>query len=293
MDGRLSDTQAARALLRLRPHLVSPPWGGTRLSSRYGKGAPGAVVGESWEVWRDNEIVGGPWAGRRLGEVVELPLLVKLVDVAGVLSVQVHPGDADAARLEGAANGKAEGWVVLEAAEGAKIAWGLTRALEPETLRARAQSGEIERDLAWIPANAGDVVDVPPGTIHTLSGQVLFYEVQQPSDLTYRLYDWGRPRALHLDKAVAVAQQPAEGPHPEPVPLGPGHTRLLTRPRFHVERLVLPAATRLVEAGWCSFTVIAGEAWLGDERVSAGESVVLRGEWALRGDATVLLARAG
>lgn len=278
-------------ILRLAPRIVRPPWGGTRLSTRFGKGQSGERVGESWEVWRDNVIEGGVWHGRRLGEVVDLPLLVKLVDVAGVLSVQVHPGDADAARLEGAANGKAEGWVVLEAAEDARIAWGLRRTMTRDELRARAESGEIEQDLSWIPARAGAVIDVPPGTIHTLSGEVLFYEVQQPSDLTYRLYDWGRDRPLHLDRAVAVTKQPDSGPHPKPMYLEPGRTRLMAGEKFEVERVEVPLLPRLQLPEWAAVTLVAGRVDLDEEPLRAGTSVVARGNFSTRGAGVLLVAR--
>jgi mannose-6-phosphate isomerase len=275
--------------VRLVPTLARPMWGGTALAAEMGKDPdPTARIGESWEVWRENRTSDG----RRLADVVDFPLLVKLLDVRETLSVQVHPDDAAAQRIVGAPHGKHEGWVVLRAEPGAKVAYGLNRAMGEDELRARALSGEIEADLAWLEVRAGDVIDVPPGTIHAIGGGVLFYEVQQPCDLTWRLYDWGRGRPLHLEEALKVVARAPVASTAVARPLGEGREELLDGAHFHVERLTLPQ-TRRFEV-WEALTVASGELRVGGERVGFGATLLLPpGEWRLEGEGTVLAARGG
>lgn len=278
---------ATRKPLRLAPTLARPMWGGTSLAAEMGKDPdPEARIGESWEVWGANRVTDG----RRLDQVVDFPLLVKLLDVRECLSVQVHPDDEAARRILGAPHGKHEGWVVLRAEPGARVAYGLNRAMDRRELRERALSGEIEADLAWLEVKVGDVIDVPPGTIHAIGAGVLFYEVQQPCDLTWRLYDWGRGRPLQLEEALeVVAYQPVVSTAAIR-PLGPGRDELLDGPCFHVERLTLPQS-RLLEV-WEAFTVVEGELEVGGERIGFGATVLLPpGEWRLEGQGTVLAAR--
>ncbi len=242
-------------------------WGGFRLGAEFGKGE--GAIGESWEVWRENRVVG---TGARFGDLTDFPLLVKLLDTSKMLSVQVHPSDIDARLRVGAPHGKAEGWVVLDADPGARIAYGLNRALSGAQLRDHALSGEIEGDLAWIEPRPGDVIDVPPGTIHAIGPGLLLYEVQEPIDLTWRLYDWGRGRDLHLDHAVSVAiREPLPSPFRAPQEISPGVERLLSTRNFVVERVQLPA----VRQGWEAVTVIAGSAQVGGEILQRGSTIVL------------------
>lgn len=277
-------------VVRTLPRLVSPPWGGHALARDFGKGPhPAAAIGESWEVWRDNPVVGQD--GVRLADVVDFPLLVKLIDTREALSVQVHPDDAAAKRLEGQPNGKAEGWVVLRAEPGARIAYGLNRAMSAGELRARAVSGAIEGDLAWREVRAGDVLDVPPGTIHAIGGGLLLYEAQQPSDITYRLYDWGRGRELHLDRAVEVAVRAPAAPRAVPEAVGPGRTRLLEGLGFVVDAVEVPACAAVDAASPRAFTVVEGEVRVAGETVRRGETVVAWGEVVpLGGHGRVLVA---
>lgn len=133
-----------------------------------------------------------------------VPLLVKLLFTSDNLSVQVHPGDEHARRHHDS-RGKTEMWHILRAEPEAKIALGLREAVSAERLREAARSGEIMEILNWIPAKAGDTFFVPAGTIHAIGGGLALCEVQQHSDVTYRLYDYGRPRELHLDHSLAVS----------------------------------------------------------------------------------------
>jgi mannose-6-phosphate isomerase len=272
------------------PRLVAPVWGGRVLASVYGKGRePEARLGESWEIWKDNRVRG---SGRRLADVVDLPLLVKLLDTADVLSVQVHPDDAAAARLEGAPNGKAEAWVVLRAEPGARLAYGLNRSLTREELLDRAESGRIAGDLAWREVHAGDVIDVPPGTIHAIGAGLTLYELQQPADLTYRLYDHGRGRELHLAKAVEVAMRHPMMPQARARALGPGHTELLRNRIFAIERIEVPTVHRWSATAPAALTAIEGEVWIAGEPLAAGQSVVtLPGTFEVHGEGVVLVGR--
>lgn len=160
------------------------------------------------KVWGTTDLL--PWfpeADKKIGEVwfeADVPLLVKFVFTSDRLSVQVHPDDAFARAHENSP-GKTEMWYVMRADPGASIAIGLRESLTRERLRATALSGEIEGLLNWIDVQAGDAFFIPAGTIHAIGAGVAMCEVQQHSDVTYRLYDYGRPRELHLDKAIAVS----------------------------------------------------------------------------------------
>ncbi len=271
--------------LHLVPLLTRPPWGGHRLAA-LGKGE--GVIGESWEVWRENPVRGDD---RPFGAIADFPLLVKLLDTQALLSVQVHPGDVEARERVGAPHGKAEAWVVLHADPGARIAYGLSRSLSAQTLRERAESGEIEADLAWLYPRAGDVIEVPPGTIHAIGPGLLLYEVQQPIDLTWRLYDWGRGRDLHLDHACSVAcRDPLLSPFRLPIPIAPGIDRLVETPHFVVERVTLPA----VRHGWEALTVIEGTAEVDGQTLAVGATVVLApGPTVVSGAGVALVSRPG
>ena len=174
------------------------------------------------KVWGANNL--SPWypkSEKKIGEVwfeADLPLLVKFVFTSERLSVQVHPDDAYAAEHEGC-RGKTEMWYVLRADPGARIAVGFREAIGAERLREAALSGEIEDLLHWIDVQAGDVFFIPAGTVHAIGAGLAICEIQQHSDITYRLYDYGRPRELHLDKAVDVAALDASAARPVMLPV--------------------------------------------------------------------------
>jgi len=204
--------------LTFAPHFEERVWGGRRLEN-YGRELPAdLVIGESWEIsaiaGRSSVVTRGPYAGKNLTELLEanraaivgdvdpalgtFPLLVKLLDSSTPLSVQLHPNDEEALALEGAGDGhlgKTEAWIVLEAEEGAEVIHGLAPGVDPAEFFARMEAAEgealdpqEERDLfRWVPVGRGDVVFVPAGTIHALGEGVVLAEVQQHSDLTYRI----------------------------------------------------------------------------------------------------------
>ncbi len=172
--------------------LVERVWGGNKLC-KYNKKIQGSIVGESWET--------GPLEGGA-------PVLIKLIDARETLSVQVHPDDQFASRIENAQNGKSEAWVVLECEEDSFIIYGFNRIVKKEELTSLLKEGPIAEILNHVKVRKGDCVYIPAGTVHSLGKGILAYEVQQPSDLTYRIYDWdrrdlqGKGRELHIDKAV-------------------------------------------------------------------------------------------
>jgi mannose-6-phosphate isomerase len=197
-------------------------WGGQRLLP--GSASP---IGEAWVVYDGCVIDGGRWQGHTLGEVADVagvhllgeravhqtgtrfPLLVKLLHSRDWLSVQVHPNDDQAVRHEGEGHfGKTEAWHVLEADEDARVIYGLNGNWSRADLERLANVGEFERALNFQPVQAGDTLFTPAGCVHAIGPGLFIYEVQQTSDITYRLYDWNRPasdgRELHLEKGLNV-----------------------------------------------------------------------------------------
>ena len=174
------------------------------------------------KIWGATDLA--PWYStpdRKIGEVWfegDFPLLVKFLFTTDRLSVQVHPDDAFAAAHENS-SGKTEMWYVLRADPGAQIALGFREPITRERLRESALSGEIEKLLHWVNVNPGDAFFIPSGTVHAIGAGLAMCEVQQHSDITYRLYDYGRPRELHLEKAMRVASLEAHGGKPHELPI--------------------------------------------------------------------------
>lgn len=205
-------------------HGAETPWGGSMLRDAFMKDAPDDQTGESLEVsalpGRESVVRNGVHAGKTLARMAEIwgenltgktngafPLLLKLLDAREALSVQVHPTDDYALKHEGKL-GKTEAWVILGAEPGAKIAYGLD--LNGRDLRDVVESGELESVLHWENVRPGDVYYIPGGTVHAIGAGLQVYEIQQPSDVTYRFWDWnrvgkdGKPRELHTEKALDV-----------------------------------------------------------------------------------------
>jgi mannose-6-phosphate isomerase len=206
---------------RLLPAFHHRPWGLRSLAPWFADEFD-APVGEAWFTAAGSGTSLGPSLGELLasdgprllgtsGFPGNQPLLLKLLFTAERLSVQVHPDDEYGWRHH-RSPGKTEAWHVLAAEPTASVGLGFVRPLTAETARAAARSGEIERLLAWVPARPGSTFFVPAGTVHAIGAGLTLVEVQQPSDVTYRLYDYGRPRELHLDHGFAVADL---GPYQE------------------------------------------------------------------------------
>jgi mannose-6-phosphate isomerase len=175
--------------LKLKARAVEKPWGRTDLPTIFG-GSSDQRIGE---IWFEHPALQDP------------PLLVKYIFTSEKLSVQVHPND-DEARDRGLARGKNECWYILDAEEGATLGLGLKSEASAAALRPAAIDGSIEELINWQPVSPGDFFYVPAGTVHAIGAGIMLLEVQQNSDVTYRLYDYGRPRELHLDDGFAVSK---------------------------------------------------------------------------------------
>lgn len=214
--------------LKLRPALHTKIWGGRRLNTLMGKPLPSSEsYGESWELHDTATVANGPLRGICLGDLAReygaeligsgnnpeegFPLLAKLIDATEWLSIQAHPNDEQAQELEGDPRGKSEAWVVLHAEAGAQLVTGLRRGTTRDGMAEAIRRNRLEEHLVYVDVKAGDVLFIPANTIHALGPGLLIYEIQQASDVTYRLYDWvrlgldGQPRELHIDKGVRVA----------------------------------------------------------------------------------------
>jgi mannose-6-phosphate isomerase len=214
--------------LTFEPILKRIRWGGRRLGTVLGKPVgPEDDYAESWELAdyeRDQSIVAeGPYRGWTLSRLVaeegaallgrhrglaRFPLLIKFIDAMDRLSVQVHPDDQAAQRLGVGPNGKTEAWVILDAAPQSRIFAGLKPGVDRQSLAAHLERGTVEECLHSYPAKSGDCVFIRAGTVHTIGDGILLAEVQQTSNVTFRLYDWGRlgtdgkPRPLHIKEAM-------------------------------------------------------------------------------------------
>ena len=233
-----------------------------------------------------------PDAGVRIGEIwfvppPELPsLLVKYIFTSEKLSVQVHPSDAQAAAMGESDGGKEECWLVIDAEPGATLGIGFRESVDAETLRAAALDGSIEDLLVWHPAQAGDFFYIPAGTVHAIGAGVSLIEIQQNSDITYRLYDYGRPRELHLDRGVAVARGVPLDPALQRVIPPHGTVELANGAYFIAHRIDgLPdAALADIYAGPCLIVPRRGEVLVDGEAVRPGECASAPGIGAVRFD---------
>lgn len=310
---------------RLERSLSARLWGGTRLASFLNlpphRGEE--PLAEAWQVYAHNRIVNGELAGQtlaaacaRLGPALvgstsaarygtTFPLLAKFIDAGEKLSIQVHPDDAFARAVEAGSGhlGKAEAWVVLEAEPGAQVIWGFKERLSPEGIRQKIAAGGLEEHLNFVPVAPGDVIYNPPGTLHAIGAGILLFEIQQSSDLTYRLYDYqrrdatGRLRELHLDKALAVLKlEPGERAKVAPRALAAGKTLLIAVEPLAMERWeVAGVQEERTDAGSVEIlTVIAGRLTLSagtTEALVRGESLVLPaalGSYRLAGEGALL-----
>ncbi|HRF46390.1 MAG TPA: class I mannose-6-phosphate isomerase [Anaerolineales bacterium] len=275
--------------LRLAPQYHTRVWGGARLQQA------AQPIGEAWVIFEDDLIADGPNAGRSLGALaaaegaallgtrplrrtgLRMPLLIKLLDCRDWLSVQVHPNDAQAIELEGPGQfGKTEAWHILEADPGSEIIVGLRHGVSADALaqavRGAADGARPGRQgllplMQSVPAAAGDTFFIGAGTLHALGPGLLLYEVQQTSDITYRVWDWDRPtqagRALHVEKSLAVIDHTLTGAAAPIAPEVEPGVRVLTRcDYFELQRLnpagrALPLDTR--GESFQALTCIAGK----------------------------------
>jgi mannose-6-phosphate isomerase len=244
--------------LLMDPFFSPRPWGGDRLRELLGKQVPdeGGPFGEAWELSDHpdgfSRVANGPAAGELFGDLVRrhprallaldraparYPLLVKYIDNAVALSIQVHPDDAQARPL--GERGKFECWFIIDCPPGTEIVRGLKPGVTAGILREAAIDGDLGPVLRRLPIRPGDVVTIPPGVVHALLGKTLLCEIQQAVNLTYRLWDWNRqpPRPLQIEEACAVTRYDA-APLPPPVNVsqltGGAWQQLVRNPCFEV-----------------------------------------------------------
>lgn len=242
-------------------------WGGRNLADKLGRQIPAGVVAESWDVAahpNGSSVVNqGPLQGKTLAEVMALwgaelvgsnseqalelgkfPLLIKILDANRWLSVQVHPDDTYGLAHEGEL-GKTEMWVVLEAEPGADIVYGFKSGVTREQYAQEIKEARAADSLHRLPVKKGDVIFVPAGAVHALGPGIMVAEIQQNSDTTYRIYDWGRPRPIHVEQALAVLDFSMVEPGPaQPRTLlnedGLQVEQLAACPYFETDRITLP-----------------------------------------------------
>jgi mannose-6-phosphate isomerase len=250
------------------------------------------------KVWGSTAL--SPWfpdTPEKIGEVwfsreQEVPLLLKFIFTTERLSVQVHPDDEYGHRVESCA-GKTEMWHILRADPGAAIALGFREFLTPERLREVSLSGEIEQLLNWVPVHPGETYFVCAGMVHAIGAGIVLAEIQQFSDITYRLYDYGRPRELHLDRAMDVSRMAPHPGHAQPLKVGPGVERLVACPYFVTDRLTVEGGTSLATSASTSefWMVIQGSGTLDGQPFRAGEVwLVEPGTYSMDGSAVLLRA---
>jgi mannose-6-phosphate isomerase len=208
--------------LKLEPIVKDKIWGGRNLERVVGKTLPPDLpIGETWEAWDGCHIANGIYTGRILRDVFAadpcgmggmktmpregLPLLFKFIDAHADLSLQVHPNDAGAQRLENYPLGKTEAWYILDAEPDAQVVHGFKRDVTRAQWEAALRDGTLNEWVAWTLARKGDVFFVPAGLLHAIGKGCVLAEIQENSDITYRVHDWGRTsRELHLNKATQV-----------------------------------------------------------------------------------------
>ncbi len=253
---------AERAAMKLVPK----PWGRVDLGPWIQNKARAAIG----EIWYERPHADAPAS-----------LLLKLLFTTQALSIQVHPDDAFAQSL-GLPRGKTEAWYILSADAHAQVGVGLTRPVSAAELRAAIEDGSIEKLVNWLPVKAGDVISVPAGTIHAIGAGVVLAEVQQASDATFRLFDYGRGRELHIDLAMAMLNPTAtpRGLEPEQKRLCDARRPLLSCPYFTLEILRLPpfSRTQLQARPETWILALEGDASFQGVETVTGEAVFLEHE---------------
>jgi len=280
--------------LLFEPDLKERIWGGEKLKNIYGKKTPFKYTGESWEVACHKHgasiIAAGPFKGLTLCALLQthgqqiigkdyekenkFPLLIKIIDAKEDLSVQVHPDDAYANRIENGELGKSEAWVVMEAEEDARLIIGLKKGTTKEAFIEALKDNQLEKVLNEIKVQPGDVFSIPSGLIHAIGKGILLAEVQQNSDTTYRVYDWnrigldGQSRDLHINKSKETidfldtySNLPIKGS--VAIRENAKHTYYILNQYFALETIEVDGSDKqLNENGYEIFMVLEGEGHL-------------------------------
>ncbi len=292
--------------LILKAPLKDYIWGGTKLKDEYGFKSELERVAEAWVVscHEDGkcEVINGEMAGKTLNEVLDIwgkdalgdicegfdsfPILVKLIDAKDRLSVQVHPSDEYARKNEGD-NGKTEMWYVVDCDEGAKLVYGFNRSITKDEFSRKISDNTLDEVLNYVNVHKGDIFFIKSGTVHAIGKGILIAEIQENSNVTYRVSDYGRlgadgkPRALHIDKAVEVASlEPSSVPYgnvgsTEVIDGGKATVRELASCEYFTAKAIkLDGAEISIPSGkgFASLVVLEGEVTL----VCCGESYNLK-----------------
>ena len=307
---------------RMKPALKEYLWGGRRLKEEWGVQAAADTVAEAWVLSAhpdgESTVAEGEFAGKTLRDLLSalgsaacgthvssdtFPVLIKLIDARDRLSIQVHPDEAYAMAHEGQ-HGKTEAWVILDAAPGAFLYYGFSGEVSREEFEDRIRANTLTEVLNAVEVHRGDVLTIPPGTLHAIGAGILLAEVQQSSNVTYRIYDYdrrdaqGRARDLHISQALDVTERTL--PHvPDPAP------HLAACPYFTVDRVAAGGSSGMVsgtvdETSFLSVLIIGGEGTL--SLPDTGETYPCRpgdsfflpassGSWTLTGTAEALLTR--
>ncbi|WP_251158156.1 mannose-6-phosphate isomerase, class I [Caniella muris] len=288
-------------LIFLEPVFHEKIWGGRRLATELGYDIPDGPIGECWAISAhphgDCVVVGGEYDGMHLSEVWDghreafgsmegdrFPLLIKILDAEGDLSVQIHPDDAYAAEHENGSLGKRECWYVLDCEPDATIIVG-QNAKDPEEFRAMVDAGRWDELLNELPIHKGDFFQIDPGTVHAIKHGTMILETQQSSDVTYRLYDYdrvtedGTKRELHIDKSCDVVDYgvvaPASG-EVDVVADDRGVAVLESNEDYTVETVDVDGSLELAEgAPFLCVSVIAGEGTANGHAVKAGSNFIV------------------
>lgn len=282
-------------LIKLVPIFHGKVWGGRKLQTVFGYDIPEGPIGECWAISAhpngDCAIAEGAYAGKTLSwlwnshrelfggiEGSEFPLLIKILDAEGDLSIQVHPDDDYAAEHENGSLGKRECWYVLDADEGGDIVVG-QRAKDREELAGMIEAGQWGDILNLVPIKKGDFFQIDPGTVHAIKGGTLILETQQSSDVTYRVYDYDRPdtdgslRPLHIQQSLDVIDYEAQAPTSGAVtaPEVDGETVLEENQNYTVE-LVNVDDKKTIQNGhpFICLSVIDGQGSVNGEPVQKG-----------------------
>lgn len=269
--------------IKLKPAFKDYLWGGTRLRDDFGKDCDFDKIAESWELscHKDgNSVVAdGEYAGLTLAQYIEkegksvlgtncekfenFPILIKLIDAKDNLSVQVHPNNEYAQRVEGE-YGKTEMWYVVDCDEGASLLYGFKHNITKEEFRERIENNTLLEVTNSVPVKKGDVFFIEAGTLHAIGKGILIAEIQQNSNTTYRIYDYGRvgadgkPRQLHIDKAVDVTNLCPAKPYPqsEPVDMGGWTKKRLAKCEYFTVDVINVDTSAALEADKSSFVNI-------------------------------------
>ena len=308
-------------MLILEPVIKENVWGGNRLVTEFHYLKSGEGLGECWGISAhphgDCRIAEGIYKGETLSKLYqshrelfgnlkskEFPLLVKIIDAKDKLSIQVHPDDAYAKLHENGSLGKTECWYVMDCPEGAELVIGHTAKTRQE-LADMVHAGKYEELIRRVPVKKGDFVQIIPGTIHAITGGLLILETQQSSDITYRVYDYGRlvegkPRPIHVEQSIEVTNVPDESDqkglvHAQNLTVNELH-ELVSCDFYRVWKLVVKGTCELDQAyAFLNVSVIEGKGTMDGRSVKRGDHLILPFEYgkvSLEGEMELILSTA-